>query len=284
MMNASDLDLHRRCLEITTAKFCPVNCAPLCPNNDILLKKYPDKAKQNLLSYEDFDLVISKTPKDVMMVFAGFSEPFINKRAIDMMELAHSRGFTVTLSSTLVGLNPDDVERFRILDWISWHAPDNKGIAHVPGTQSVKDSIYNILTVPGVKIDEIVRMDSDSFFPEDRAGNAAFSDHKRRIRGPFYCNKLVRPQPVLLPNMDVHLCCEDWALRHRLGNMREQTYEEIVNGDVFKIIAGARHHMGGDHLCRTCSRALNPVKAVGVNIGWKSYRKMYQWARKSSGI
>ena len=283
MFNSSSIDLHHRCLEITTAKLCPVNCY-ICPNNDVLQEAYPDKAAQSLLSYGDFELVLSKTPKDVLMVFAGFGEPMVNKRTVDMLELAHNQGFKVTLSSTLVGMNPLDAERLKILDWFSWHAPDNKGIAHIVGTQPLKDSIYNILTTPGVRVDEIVRMDSPNFFPEDRGGNVKVLDRKRKVRGPFSCSKLVKAQPVLLPNLDVQLCCQDWGLEEKLGNMREQTYEEIVNGDVFRIIAGARHHMGGDQLCRSCSRALNPITAPIIDMGFRGYKRLYQYSRKSAGI
>jgi radical SAM protein with 4Fe4S-binding SPASM domain len=36
---------------------------------------------------------------------------------------------------------------------------------------------------------------------------------------------------VLLPNGDVVLCCMDYDLKHIIGNLLEQTYEEMMQGE-----------------------------------------------------
>ena len=52
---------------------------------------------------------------------------------------------------------------------------------------------------------------------------------------------------VMLPNGDVSLCCMDYGLEYILGNLFEQTYEEIVPPDeaCFKI-------------CQTCENGRKP--------------------------
>jgi hypothetical protein len=52
---------------------------------------------------------------------------------------------------------------------------------------------------------------------------------------------------VMLPNGDVSLCCMDYGLKHILGNLYEQDYEEIIpeNNQCFE-------------LCRLCENAVEP--------------------------
>lgn len=283
------MDLHRRGLEITTVKNCTVDCDPFCPQKTKFRGAYGDR--ERILQYSDFELAMSKTPKDVMIIFAGFCEPFLNPRAMDMIELAKAQGHTVTLSSTLVHLDPRDVPRLKAVDWFSLHAPDNSGVAHIVGTQNYKDALFRVLSEPGIRVNEIVRMDVEAgFFPEDRAGNASFAvegalpTKRRVVRGPFRCSKLVKAQPVMLPNLTLQLCCEDWSLQHPLGSLRDSTYDEIVNGDVFRLIAESRWRAGGDELCRSCSRAWSLPKAAAIGVGWPLYQRLYKWARKESQI
>jgi len=71
--------------------------------------------------------------------------------------------------------------------------------------------------------------------------------------GWFLCRKLGRnPQVVMLPNCDVVLCCMDFGLKHKLGNLLDQSYLDIVNSPNFQKIRSNRFHWDGDCLCREC--------------------------------
>jgi hypothetical protein len=73
--------------------------------------------------------------------------------------------------------------------------------------------------------------------------------------GPIQC----RPAPlldenVLIPDGSLMLCCNDYGLRHVLGNLSTQTWAEIHAGEQ---IAAVRESMrAGDCLCRTCEFAV----------------------------
>ena len=50
-----------------------------------------------------------------------------------------------------------------------------------------------------------------------------------KIGGGYYCNRALRMNHnVLLPNGDVVLCCMDFGMQHVLGNLKRQSYEEIL--------------------------------------------------------
>ena len=70
---------------------------------------------------------------------------------------------------------------------------------------------------------------------------------------PFtFCNRLFE-QAYVLSNGDVVLCCVDWERTTILGNLREQTLEEIWNGR--ELMEIRRRYLEGDLdglLCKRC--------------------------------
>ena len=256
-----------------------MNCQYWCPQ-----LKFRDSYGEDaiLLTLEDFKLALSKTPKDVHIVFAGFSEPFMNYRALDMIEHAKAEGYTVALYSTVVGLHYEDVHRLRDkLDYFCLHLPDNKGVAHISSTPNYEKTLSAVFHE--LNIDEYSRMDRQ-FYGEDRAGNSEATTKPRKVNGPFYCHKLTHPQPVMLPNLDLQLCSMDWTLRHTLGSLRTETYDQIITDGMFQQIKKQSLHLGGSELCRSCSNAWNPLKAVAIEVGFRSYKKLYDYSRRQMGI
>lgn len=75
-----------RVLEITTSFGCSVDCT-YCPQY-AFKAGYHGKRRLNL---EDFNAAISTLPKDVAIVFSGFTEPFLNSDCTNMIESATSR-------------------------------------------------------------------------------------------------------------------------------------------------------------------------------------------------
>jgi radical SAM protein with 4Fe4S-binding SPASM domain len=71
---------------------------------------------------------------------------------------------------------------------------------------------------------------------------------------PFY------DRNVLLPNGDVVLCCMDYNLKHVIGNLLEQTYEEMMQGkplqDLIKM-----NEADGFNKCSICKSCEN-VRAI----------------------
>lgn len=75
---------------------------------------------------------------------------------------------------------------------------------------------------------------------------------------PITCSKTESfNQNVMLPNGDVALCCMDYANKHVIGNLLENSYEELFTGpEMTKILVeNARPCFSNESLCRTCTDA-----------------------------
>lgn len=268
-----DLDITDRqeyieYLEITTRIGCSVNCKKYCPQ-EILIKEYTGERS---LSLESFKKIISSVPTNVLITFSGYCEPFLNSECIDMIEYAHYKGHRIFLNTTLVGLKKSDVDRLKGLNIVrsTLHLPDPYDNAIIPITDEYKEVLVKYLKlIPNI---EYVSMN----------GRFATNNHENVDRGvalkrkwyPVSCLKLKTRQFVLLPNGDVHLCCVDFGLKHKLGNLLLNTYQEIRESKQLKQIK-IDNLIGGDTLCRYCSFSLfSPINYMyHVVKNWYFARK-----------
>ena len=266
-----------RYLDITTAKVCPANCYPFCPQMKFR-DAYGDAA--SFLSFDDFALALSHVPKDVGIVFSGFCEPFMNPRTPEMIRLAKTQGHEVRIYTTLMGLRSDDVAQLKGYDeYLVLHLPDNKGISHIPTTEGWRATLAGVLTT--LRVDHFMNM-GDGFVSNDRGGNCD-NAKPRHVKGPFHCDLLDLPQPVMLPNCDVVACWMDFTLRHRVGNLKGQTYDEILAGEPFRRMVSNRWKFDGTELCRSCKMATPMYKWIPrsaysslVSISKRARQKSYE--------
>ena len=193
-------------LEITMMNKCPVDCY-YCPQ-DTYQKAYHGKP---LLTMEDFKTILPKIPKNVALAFSGYSELKFPE-VVDMIELASNEGYEVMLNSTLVGANHEDIDRLsRIkLKQCVLHLPDKRMKTFVKSEILIHGLMA--LNVTGLSIH------NENFISNGRAGLSREAPNID-VEGRFYCHKLKIPQFVMLPNGDVFLCCMDFGLKHRLGNL-----------------------------------------------------------------
>ena len=188
-------------------------------------------------------------PKNVEIHFSGFSEPFLNLECMDMIEHATTMGYKVVLFSTLVGLKTEDISRLkRCNPEIVLHLPDNLGNAKIPITETYKNSLIEALSQLRVANFSVM---NEKFESNQRAGLCKNSVKIHR-KGWFTCFKLRDPQFVMLPNGDVVLCCMDFGLKHKLGNLLDQSYSEIASSSGFRKICKNRYRWDGEVLCRSC--------------------------------
>jgi hypothetical protein len=252
-------------MELTTMIGCPLMCT-FCPQEN-LRDSYGDSEKY--LQPQDLVKVLAKLPKDTRIDFSGMSEPWANPHCTEMLETVLYMGFSVAIYSTLYGMT--DPERVRKVledhpnqvDVIMLHLPDANG--NMKGWKNSEEwqhaaAVISHTNVPcgvgamtmdssGMVHPELQSMigklpgwkghtRADSLNTEQVAGQAIsitpmniFSLTCRST--PFY------DRNVLLPNGDVVLCCMDYNLKHIIGNLLTQTYEEIFKGkpllDLIKI-------------------------------------------------
>ena len=248
----------RPTMEITPKIGCVVNCR-YCPQRNFIDAYYKDNTKRNSnMTLEQFKICLNKLPKDTLIEFAGFVEPFLNKESIDMMYYANEKGYDMTLFTTLVGLNKNDLERIIRLPFkqVVLHTADKDGFANIPVTKEYLE-LLKIITNTHKK-------DGSMFVDE---ANCQSKPHEKVLeitKGKFkiYCEMSDRAGNLdnkdnNLTMADVHgkvvLCCNDFGMKHVLGNLLTQSYENIINGQAINEIKKAMNlECNIDIICRKC--------------------------------
>ena len=281
-------------LEITTMVGCPMMCA-FCPQDE-LRNAYPASAPRQL-SLSDFTLILQKIPPHVSIQFSGMAEPWANPKTTDMLALTLERGFSVAIFTTLHGMTLTDADRVvRLLtahatqlEHLCLHLPDAN--LHMRGWRfsteyaAVLSRILELQS-QGPCFDatrmSVMTMDGSGALHPDlnvyrgavtektwrghsRAGNLSAElvaslggrpapRHDSAVscgKTPFY------DQNVLLPNGDVFLCCMDYSLSHKIGNLIEQDYDALfLSHELASLRAeNAKPRFSGSSLCKSCSWA-----------------------------
>lgn len=220
-----------RTLEITTRIGCTNNC-PYCPQG-VLLRAYEGRT---IMRTKHFKMILLHTPKDVQIDFAGFCEPFLNPWASWMIYHAVSLGYQVVLDTTLTGFCRKDAD---ILKGVHLK---QVFVHKFPGFRN--DNLELLKSSVTADKFEVSKLPKE--FRLSRAGNL-WERHKQM--GRFECgwNKDFT-RNVVLPNCDVYLCCMDYGLKHKIGNLYVNTYDQLNRGFI-KSLADCDNSMC---ICREC--------------------------------
>lgn len=243
-------------LEITTSipkNGCPPHCA-FCPQ-DKLVSVYKG---ERTLSLPDYIKLIDKVPPEIQITFAGFAEPFLNPNCADMICHAHATGHKVSLFTTGVGMSLEDLEQIKGLPFTGvqggfvLHLPDSEGyFAHscsnkymqlLKAIKRESRHIENFRSMTmGTLSPELLTLFPDTIRPSmyNRAGNVKQTEFiqinlntTETRKGDTTCGCPERLyHSVMLPNGDVSLCCMDYGLEHIIGNLYNQSFEDIIPVD-----------------------------------------------------
>lgn len=268
------------CLDITTKIGCSVNCK-YCPQ-DVLLKEYykSNSNRERYLSVDTMIKCMDNMPDNAAYQFGGMSEPFLNPNCLELIQAICDRKHTVNLYTTLVGLDEETLYKVMELpiEFVTLHVADDRGYAKIPATEEY----YHLLEIavnyrrengalfidmcnaqaePDMRVREICK---DKFTISstllDRAGNLKGEGlvSKRIETGKISCGVCGKAlnKNELLPDGTLLLCCMDYGMKHVLGNLKEQSYEEIMGGaEIQGIKEGMEFDYKKDILCRMCSCA-----------------------------
>lgn len=265
-------------MEITTKIGCSINCK-YCPQSVFLQKYFETGNEDRYMSFGMFKNCVDKMPNDTIIEFAGFTEPFLNDECIHMLEYAKTIGKKINMFTTLVGVKKEMLPIIEDIEYGEFvlHIPDAEKFANIPITDEyleLLDIVVNAKKPSGVplvdyacsqgEVPEIIKKhlgDNCRIFISllDRAGN--LNDEclfrKRGVSGKICCDisKTINHN-VLLPDGRVVICAQDYGMQHVLGNLLEQSYEEIVNGIEARHIISCMNDSGDTSvLCRNCSLA-----------------------------
>ncbi len=260
-------------LEITTMIGCPMRCT-FCPQ-DKLAANYPQDAVR-ALSLDKFILILNKVPKHVRIDFSGLAEPWANRFATDMLAYALGSGYNVAIYTTLQGMREPERVRNLIAGYsdkvevVVVHLPDARGnMRGFRDSEQYREALAIFRKIDGVRfmaMGESVAgsVDMKNWSPQTRAGNLdlqAIEDQQvlpdPQVRTPLVCSMTpFYDQNVLLPNGDVVLCCMDYSVKHRLGNLLTDDYYDLFKSQgMGHLVSENMKYGASDSLCRNCIRA-----------------------------
>lgn len=226
-----------RTLEITSYIGCPNRCGYCC--QDVLLENYEGKQSMDV---QDFINILRNVPKDVRIDFSGFSEIFFHPSGSAMIRNAYEQGYQVVLYTTLEGLREVDIDtlkgvKFAEVVFHKWPGLD-KNIWY-----ERKDIFQR-----EVQHGRIAEMTPQWLW--SRGGNLFHVPVKMGGLHCLYANKDF-DHNVVLPNGDVVLCCQDYGLKHKLGNLLKTNFNDMKRERIARL-SSARDSI---LLCRTCELA-----------------------------
>jgi len=262
-------------LEITTVIGCRMACA-YCPQ-PLLARAYSQRDNLKVMTLETFQRCLSTVPSTASITFAGMAEPWLNPACTDMVLHAYSRGHRVVLFTTTFGMTLADVERIKHIPFghVCIHLPDLEERMKLPVSDEYLAALCAV--VRSLHIDSFSLMGTlhprvrqalghdvhDSTHSlQSRAGNTHWDGIPQvpRRTGRLDTRHCINHN-VLNPNGDVALCCQDYGLKHVLGNLLTQSYAELFEGAEFKKLQRAMNDDSIDVLCRTCPVAL-PAEGI----------------------
>lgn len=263
-------------LEFSLTIGCKLNC-DYCPQ-ELLLEKYygKDKNRERKLSFNHFKIALDKVQKGATISFSGMSEPFHNEECADMIVYAYEKGYKICINTTLIGMTITDFEKIKDIKFESFilHIPDKDNHAKF----IISDEYLELLKLvnKNIKIDyyschgtvhEAVKniIDREKYAGihiMNRAGNLDVGGREDALKdGKIICNHGSEEQisgwlPVMLPDGSLVLCCQDYGIKHILGNLIFQSWNEILEGDEYRRFRDGLNDDSIDILCRKCSEAI----------------------------
>lgn len=286
-------------LEVTTRIGCKCNCV-YCPQK-LLIDSYYSREKgkeaENIMSLDTFATCIDKLPQETRIDFSGMVEPWLNPDCTQMVLYAHEKGFPIAIYTTLVGMKKENFESIKDIpvEEFVLHIPDDKSNAHIEVTDEYVKLLEQVLSykqqdgrrlVTAISCHGDIHPDIKSLLPENstlitelhnRAGNveSEYVESKQNT-GEIVCVNCEADihHNVLLPDGTLLLCCMDYGMKHILGNLLTQTYEEIYNSEESQKIRRGMKVDTDDILCRKCINARN------INELYDEYYLYETWTKK----
>jgi hypothetical protein len=265
-------------MEVTTNIGCRLNCR-FCPQ-DIFVKAYykDNPSVPKMLSMENFKTIHSRLEENSVVTFSGLSEPFANPELVTMIMYAHKHDSIINLYSTLVGVSRKDLSHLQYVPFqrLILHIPDEKDnskfqineeyicnlkwcldnleVTNLSCHGMTHHSVRAIVEKSGLDIDITMH---------DRCGNV---NDPAAVRATSATGRIVcasNPShaydirwfspavPSVLPDGRVIPCCMDFGMKHVLGNLLDQSWEEIRANETFgRFYKGFEDN--GNTLCRRC--------------------------------
>jgi sulfatase maturation enzyme AslB (radical SAM superfamily) len=274
-------------MEITTRIGC-INMCSYCPQ-EMLIRAYRSVSTILEMDMDTFRTCVEKIPASVNIHFSGLSEPWLNPHCTEMVAYAHKRGHKLQVYTTLVGMTPKDIDSISGIPFeiLIVHLPDADKATRI----EVNGNYLELVVRAAKLLTSAAFIYYDSIHPlveplvkavptakwelTSRAQNVRLEGAKTTpIRGHIRCTRSLR-QNVLLPNGDVVLCCNDYGMKHVLGNLMRCDYDSLFSGAAYREVTAGLIDESAEVLCRRCETFTEPAGIrKAENYGGRMVRRM----------
>lgn len=256
-------------LDITVNAGCKVNCN-YCPHT----KTIPHlKGSHYNMTFETFKDCLKTVPNVVQICFAGFSEPFLNDDCLDMILYAEKCGYPIIVYTTTVGLDTEKLKQIEHIKFVSFevHMPTKSGGERIFINNTYKSILKQIYeTINETHFTFICNNNQDELLDlipfvssefihiemaHSRAGNNEYFSSIPIKKGKLLCDRGLVSN-VLLPNGDISICCQDFGAKHIIGNLLQQSYQDIFYSKAFIDFQNKMQIKDSYILCRKCEYAI----------------------------
>lgn len=293
------------CLEITTMVGCPLKCT-YCPQ-DQLRGTYGKNEKY--LSLDNFKRVLAKVPHYVRIDFSGMAEPWANPEATAMLRHALEKGHNISVYTTLYGIGEADAKEVldllrkyaKQVEVLCLHLPDQngnmRGFKHSTEFDKVLTAFVTFGNSGLIGRFEAMTMDpGGGVHPQLRKIVASLPGWAGHSRAGSLDTSEIGAQPiettphysspvscgftpfydhnVLLPNGDVVICCMDYSVKHKIGNLLEGDYFSLFSSPGMGELRAENTRPGysDKSICKSCSRAVRYELASEQRQFWRISR------------
>jgi radical SAM protein with 4Fe4S-binding SPASM domain len=237
-------------INLSTIVGCPVGCS-YCPQK-VLLTAY--RRNVRLLTFENLKILLKNIDRGIIINFAGVGENFFNPEFVDMVIYTYNDGRRIGLYSTMQGIDKEKADRL-----VNSKIKFETVFFHRYTGKDFNKRLFNYGEARFTNEIEITHRYGDLPDITSRAGNLETPNpvfKTGRLKCNHFDKDLVFYENTMLPNGDLYMCCEDFGLKHKIGNLYEHDYES----DVFNIerskLQELQNMAVSDIICRRCEYAM----------------------------
>lgn len=250
-------------ISFTLTSSCPMGCS-YCPQ-DKFIKRFAELSNIKKTSLEDFKVMVANINHTVQNInFGGYTEAMLNPHLYEMMAHAKNEGYRVSLNTTLYGADEELLRKILDLNVVvKIHLSDgklkvDKKLYDQFIQEKKKWTVISSFTDTGsslvedtlIKERQIKRMEHTT-----RAYN--LEQPHRMINGPVECNTKKTNAHVVMPNGDMTPCSMDFSMDYVLGNLMEQTLEDIYNSGEMDYFLHKMTQGDPDFICNHCKYGIH---------------------------
>jgi len=268
-----------RLYQLETTSRCNLEC-PFCPRT-IDLIKHPYRDMDAVMPLEQFELVLDKMPWLKSLELFHFGEPFMHRDLEKYIAACKQRGIYVVIASNLLPATPEKLDRafaagldFLVMDVDSLDAERYAGMRVKGNLPTLRKRVVDILSRPRSErpycVAQTIMLDGKPEYTEEefiawtgglRAEEVrykfldSFRDtvtHKSGLGPDDLCREAFYGFTVHV-NGNVVPCDRDWAGENVMGNIFEQSVEEIWSGEKFNAFRAAMKSKEKPAMCRKCT-------------------------------